>query len=170
VHTTYGEWVRTHPATLVLDINTGHIRDYNPGVAYAEYFGSSALMFPVPDRGGAAEPKAVVYAVRVDGRVTGYPVAELRARGFIEDTIGTLDVIVLATADGSGGRAFARDRRFRAFDDAAGVLTDAAGGGWLLTEDALVGPGGTSLPRLRGHNAFWFALANHAPNARLWQE
>jgi hypothetical protein len=28
---------------------------------------------------------------------------------------------------------------------------------WQLTEDALVGPNGETLPRIAGHLAFWFA-------------
>jgi len=168
VHTTYGEWVTAHPETLVLDINTGHIRDYSPGAAYAEYFGSAALMFPVPDAMGPAGPKAIVVAVRIGREVTGYPITDLAERGYIEDTVGDRSVIVVATADGRGGRVYERDRRFAGYDPRAGALVDAAGATWTVAEDALLGPGGRRLARLPGHNAFWFALANHAPVARLW--
>jgi hypothetical protein len=168
VHTTYGEWVSAHPDTLVLDVTTGHVRDYSPGAAYAEYFGSSALLFPVPEQSGPVEPKAVVYAVRVEGHVVGYPIEELRQRGFIEDTIGREDVVVIATADGSGGRAYERDRSFASASPSDGTIADTSGATWHVTEDALEGPGGRSLERLPGHNAYSFAIVNHARSARIW--
>ena len=38
VTTTWGEWRRRHPGTLVLSLETGHARDYSEGAAYRDYF------------------------------------------------------------------------------------------------------------------------------------
>ncbi len=170
VHTTWDEWFAEHPDTLVLDINTGHARDYGEGVAYARYFASSGLMFPVPDRSGPLAVKDSVYAVRFNGEVVGYPILLLGAEDFLQDEIGGDSVVVFATPDRSGGRAYAAgDQRFVSYDVDSGVATTAAGDRWTATESALVGPSGEQLERLPGHNAFWFALVNHAPRFRLYE-
>ena len=171
VHTTWDEWLAEHPDTLVLDIETGHARDYGEGVAYARYFASSGLMFPVPDRSGPIAVKDSVYAVRLNDQVVGYPILLLGAEDFLQDEIGGDPVVVFATADRSGGRAYAAPPdRVVAYDAEKGVATTEDGSTWQVTESALVGPSGEELERLPGHNAFWFALVNHAPRFRLYEE
>ncbi len=170
VHTTWDEWLAEHPDTLVLDIDTGHYRDYGEGVAYARYFASSGLMFPVPDRSGPIAVKDSVYAVRLHGQVVGYPILLLGKEDFLEDEIGGDAVVVFATADRSGGRAYAAgDQRFVAYDAETGVATATDGTLWVVTEGALLGPSGEEFERLPGHNAFWFALVNHAPSYRIYE-
>ena len=171
VHTTWDEWLAEHPDTLVLDIETGHVRDYGEGVAYSRYFASSGLMFPVPDRSGPLAVKDSVYAVRLNDQVVGYPILLLGERDFLQDEIGGDPVVVFATPDRSGGRAYAAPPgRVVAYDVEAGVATTEDGSTWQVTEGALVGPSGEKLERLPGHNAFWFALVNHAPRFRLYGE
>ncbi len=171
VHTTWDEWLADHPDTLVLDIETGHARDYGEGVAYARYFASSGLMFPVPDRSGPIAVKDSVYAVRLNDQVVGYPVLLLGEKDFLQDEIGGDPVVVFATADRSGGRAYAAPPgRVVAYDVDTGVATTESGAAWQVTEGALIGPSGEELERLPGHNAFWFALVNHAPRFRLYGE
>ncbi|MGI8925310.1 MAG: DUF3179 domain-containing protein [Tepidiformaceae bacterium] len=169
VHTTYGEWLRDHPGTKVLDIETGFQRDYGSGVAYEDYFASPQLMFPAPDRSGPLKVKDVVFAVRVEGELTAYPVNLLASRGFVQDRIGSKGVVVVGTGDGSGGRAFADGGvTFTAADRKAGRLTSQDGREWQVTETALVGSDGTRLERLPGHNSFWFSVINHTSNGRLY--
>ena len=170
VHTTWEEWLAEHPDTLVLDIDTGHFRDYGEGVAYAGYFASSGLMFPVPDRGGPLAVKESVYAVRLNGEVVGYPILLLGEEDFLEDAIGGHPVVVFATADRTGGRAYAAPaERVVAYDAESRVATTESGARWTATEGALVGESGEELARLPGHNAFWFALVNHAPRFRVYE-
>jgi len=49
ITTTWGEWKRRHPETRVLSLETGHVRNYDEGVAYQQYFATDELMFTVPD-------------------------------------------------------------------------------------------------------------------------
>lgn len=169
VHTSYGEWLALHPDTRVLSLDTGHVRDYGPGVAYAEYWASPGPIFPVPGRDGPLAIKDVVYAVRLDGETVGFPVEELTAAGFLVDTVGGTLVVVFRTEDGSGGRAYdAGNVTFASYDHLARVALSADGRRWTLAEDALTGDDGTTLPRLPGHNAFWFAITNHATRGRLY--
>ena len=170
VHTTWEQWLAEHPDTLVLDIDTGFGRNYAEGAAYARYFASSGLMFPVPDRSGPLAVKDSVYAVRLHGQVVGYPILLLGEEDFLEDEIGGVAVVVFATADRSGGRAYAAgDHRFVAYDAETGVATATDGTLWVVTEGALLGPSGEEFERLPGHNAFWFALVNHAPSFRIYE-
>ncbi len=171
VHTTYGEWLRAHPDTTVLDINTGFRRDYGSGVAYADYWATPQLMFPAPDRSGSLEVKDVVYAVRLDGELTAYPIDLVKERGFIHDRVAGREVVVLATADGTGARAYATPGvTLSAFDPATGMARSSDGRLWRLTEPALASEAGVELERLPGHNSFWFAVINHTPNGRLYEE
>ena len=170
VHTTWEEWLAAHPDTRVLDIETGHFRDYREGAAYARYFASSGLMFPVPDRRGPLAVKDSVYAVRHNGEVVAYPILLLGERGFVEDEIGGERAVVFATADRTGGRAYAAGAvRFVSFDADAGAALAEDGARWRLTESALLDGNGAALPRLPGHNSFWFALTNHLSAFRLYE-
>ena len=170
VHTTYDEWLAQHPDTLVLDIETGHFRDYREGVAYGGYFASSGLMFPVPDRSGPLAVKDSVYAVRLNGEVVGYPILLLGEEGFLQDEIGDDRVVVFATPDRTGGRAYAAgEERFVSYDIETGTAVAESGSRWTVTEGVLISDSGEELARLPGHNSFWFALVNHAPSFRLYE-
>jgi hypothetical protein len=146
VHTNWHEWLAMHPDTKVLDINTGFSRDYGSGVAYADYWASSELRFPAPDLSGPLHPKDYVYAVRIEDEVVAYPIATLNERLFVQDAIDGVPVVVIATADESGGRAYgAKGVEFTSADVDAGTLTSADGRAWHLTEDALVSDDGATL-------------------------
>jgi hypothetical protein len=94
----------------------------------------------------------------------------LTERQFVQDEIDGTPVVVVSTADGSGGRAYAAaDMRFKSADPASGTLTGEDGRTWQLTEDALIASDGARLARLPGHNSFWFAIVNHAPRWRLYE-
>ena len=67
ITTTWKEWRRRHPNTLVLSLDTGHSRDYGEGVAYREYFGTDRLMFNVPKVDDRLLNKAEVLALRTAG-------------------------------------------------------------------------------------------------------
>jgi hypothetical protein len=170
VHVTWAEWLADHPDTRVLDIETGFRRDYGPGVAYADYWASPELRFPAPDDQGPLAVKDVVYTLRIEGEAVAYPIDLLAQRGLIEDEIAGRSVVVIATADGNGGRAYEGDAGFTSVDLDNDTLTDGLGRLWRITEDALIAPDGSTLARLPGHNSFWFAVVNHAPIWRLYQE
>ena len=170
VHTTWEEWLAAHPDTKVLDINTGFERDYDPGVAYYDYWTSTQLRFPAPNQEGPLALKTWVYAVRLDNDLVAYPIALLAEKGLIHDSIGDQPILLVATGDGSGGRAYeSGGLQFRPVD-APGELSSSDGRRWRLTEAALVADDGAQLLRLPGHNSFWFAVTNHAPTWRLYQE
>lgn len=171
VHTTWEAWLAEHPDTTVLDINTGHVRDYSPGAAYGDYFGSTRLWFPVPYHDGPLEDKTVVYAVRLGGETVAFPIGELSERGLLQAEVADTDVVVLVTPDLSGGRAYnAAGLTFDSFDRTTGVAVSSDGRRWTATEDALLGDDGIRLARLPGHNSYWFSVINHTENGRIYSE
>lgn len=170
VVTTWGDWYSRHPDSTVLSIETGFMRDYGPGVAYDDYFNSPFTWFNVPVQDDRLAAKDDVFAVRVGEALTAYPIDLLAERVLVHNEVGGLSIVVVATADGEGGRAFeAGDIEFASADPVAGTLTDANGNTWTISEDALIGPEGAMLPRVGGHNAYWFAITNQTDNGQLWE-
>lgn len=170
VVTTWGEWHARHPDTTVLSIETGFARDYGSGVAYNEYFNSPNTWFNVPVADERLAQKDDVYAVRVGEALTAYPIELLAERRLAQDEVGGLPIVVIATADGAGGRSYeSGEVQFESADPAAGTLTDSDGAVWVIREDSLLGPDGEVLPRVGGHNAYWFAITNQTDNGQLWE-
>ena len=166
VLSSWSQWRSRHPETRVLSLDTGFRRDYGPGVAYREYFASPELMFPALVKDRRLRQKDLIFGVRVPGGVKAWPLATLADGAVINDHIGFVDVVVIGDASGRGARAYeGRRRRFAPGASPDEVL--AGGGRWRVTESALVGPGGESLPRLPGHVAYWFAWAGYFENALL---
>ena len=94
----------------------------------------------------------------------------LEQRQLIHDEFAGQKLVVVATADGSGARAFdSGDLEFEVLDLEAGVLRSEDGRSWRITETALVADDGALLSRLPGHNSFWFAVTNHHPDSRLFE-
>lgn len=95
VVTTWGEWKRQHPATTVLDPDTGHLRPYTPGAAYGRYFASTRTMFPVWQRSTLLHDKARVFTLLIDGRPKAYALEAIdRAGGVVNDRFGGRDLVV----------------------------------------------------------------------------
>ena len=167
VTSSYADWLAAHPDTLVLDIETGWIRDYGPGKAYEEYNGSPLLIFGVPEVDDRLPQKSIVFVLTVGDETRAYPVRGLDDEPIIHDTVGGEDVILLATEGGDGARAFAAEG-VRIVASEGGRVTSEDGRSWTVTEAALVADDGTQLERLAGHNSFWFAVVNLAQNGSVW--
>ena len=173
VTTTWREWRRRHPGTTVLDVDTGHERDYGEGVAYRDYFATERLMFTVPEDDGRLANKAEVLALRFPEDVPGRDDATLAidAALLAREPVhrGTLaGVAFVVLTDPSGANRVYRDGGvdFASYDGDATVI-DAGGNAWTLTEDSLTGPDGRRLERLPANRAFWFGWVAAYPDTRL---
>ena len=169
VTTTWGEWRRRHPESLVLSLDTGHERDYGEGVAYKDYFATDRLMFSVPELDYRLRNKDEVLALRFPeaaGEQLAIWVVFLSRNHVYHDTLGGRDFVVLTDQSGAsrvyetGGRRFARW-------DAVSTAWDEDGGEWTVGEDGLAGPAGERLARLPAHRAFWFGWYSQYPETRL---
>ena len=156
VITTWQDWVRQHPDTLVLSIETGYQRDYTPGAAYGEYFASPKTWYPVAKRDNRLPPKEEVYALMVNGEAKAYSLAALRSQRVLNDTLGGESVVLVANSDTGAVRAYLRGpHRFQAAEGTSDKIQTDDGGLWKLTESALVSENsGQRLARLPGHVAY----------------
>ena len=170
VYTTFGDWLEDHPDTFVLDIETGFLRDYRPGAAYANYNASPDPFFAVPLSDDRLRDKAMVYVIQRDGESVAYPVELIAEQGVLHDVIAGLSVALVATRDGLGARAYLNgDLTFLADSPAGDTIESVDGRTWQITEEALIAADGHSLPRIEGHNAFWFGFINQTPDGRLFE-
>ena len=168
VTTTWKEWKRRHPGTLVLSPDTGHQRDYAEGVANREYFATDQLMFGVPKLDPRLPNKAEVLALRFAGTEGQLAIAAdfLRANRVYHGRIGRQGFVVLTDASGAN-RVYESGRSHFESWDGDFQLRERSGGVWRLSEDRLAGPGGETLKRLPAHRAFWFGWYSAYPGTRL---
>lgn len=83
---TWEAWQEKYPDSQILNLNTGHRRDY-VNLPYQDYFDSPATMFPYRQHRGDLQPKAWVAGVQHHGAEKAYPLDALPAGTTIEDTI-----------------------------------------------------------------------------------
>jgi len=160
VVTRWKTWRELHPDTQVLSLDTGHRRDYSPGKPYGDYFNQPAMMFPANVTDWRLQPKDYVFAVRLPEGRKAWPIKAFAGGKVANDEVGGVGVVLIGDAVSETVRAYRReDRRFAAGATPTELVSE--GGKWTLTEDALLGPAGEKLPRMPGHNAFWFAWQNY---------
>ncbi|MDQ3188853.1 MAG: DUF3179 domain-containing protein [Pseudomonadota bacterium] len=169
VTTTWKEWRRRHPNTLVLSLDTGHRRDYGEGSAYREYFGTDRLMFNVPKVDDRLLNKAEVLALRSSGspeEQLAIDAAFLAKTPVYHDRIGREAFVVLTDKSGAN-RVYASGGVDFSNWDGDTVARDQQGRAWQVHEDGLAGPGNQKLARLPAHRAFWFGWYSQYPATRL---
>ena len=169
VTTTWKEWRRRHPDTLVLSLDTGHQRNYGEGAAYHEYFATDRLMFGVPKLDNRLANKADVLALRLGGArpdPLAISAAYLATHPVVQDRVGDTAFVVLTDPSGAN-RVYESGRVVFARWNGADVATDAYGREWKVSEDALSGPPNQKLKRLPAHRAFWFGWYSAYPETRL---
>lgn len=76
-HTSWSDWRRRHPSSLVLSRNTGYTRNYDKD-PYAGYANSKNLYFPVTSTAPSSyHPKEYVLGLATGGSYKAYPFIEL---------------------------------------------------------------------------------------------
>ena len=171
VTTTWKEWRGQHPDTTVLSLETGHVRDYSEGAAYREYFSTDRLMFQVP--GGDArllnKDEVLVVQAPSSARRPLAIAAKFLARNRVYHTDAAGRPLVVVTSPDGANRVFdaGRERFVRA--SGADAVSDAAGGTWRVTEDALVRVDDPAVtrPRVAAQRAFWFGWRAQFPETIL---
>ena len=167
VITTWAKWRAAHPDTQVLSLETGHIRNYDSGFVYREYFASPDLMFPTVTDERRLRQKDYVYGIRVAGGAKAWPLEAFEAEPVINDVVGLTNVVLIGDAKTRTVRAYAR--KGQVFEGNASSVK-GPGGVWRLEEDALYGPVGEQLPRIPGHISYWFAWDGYlAAESELYQ-
>ncbi len=154
--TRWADWLRANPGTKVLSLDTGYDRNYTPGKPYSTYFNSPDLMFPVNVDESRLKAKDYVFALRGTGKEKAWPLALFEKTRVINDTAGVISLTLIGNAKTRTVRAYrTQGQAFEMSDKQDELKLD--GKSWMVTEDALVGPGGKRHHRLPGHIAYWFA-------------
>jgi hypothetical protein len=169
VTTTWGEWRRRHPATRVLSLDTGYLRDYSEGAAYRDYFATQRLIFNVPKLDDRLPNKAEVLAIRVaeaSGLRLAIATSFLDAHPVYHDRVDTVDFVVLTDTSGANRVYDARDLTLASWNG-TDTARGRAGGVWKVSEARLTGPRGETRERLPAHRAFWFGWYAAFPDTRL---
>ena len=169
VTTTWSEWRRRHPETLVLSLDTGHLRDYSEGAAYRDYFATDELMFTVPVLDTRLRNKDEVFTVLLalhPGAPLAISAEFLAATPLHHDAIEGTPLVVLTDASGAN-RAYANeDVTFTRYDGDRSV-EDSSGMIWTMDEHGLTAADGRVLQRIPAQRAFWFGWHAAFPNTRL---
>lgn len=156
----WADWQARHPHTRVLALETGHVRDYSSGAAYARYFASPELMFPTNVDQSKLRQKDFVFALRSSGAEKAWPLKLFEGGAVINDRAGLFDLVLIGDAATRTVRAYRSESL--TFEKTANPQQVRHGGEvWQVTEDALVGPNGRTLARLPGHVAYWFAWSGY---------
>ena len=168
--TTWEEWYAQHPDTKVMDFDTGFVRDYSAGAAYAEYFASPDTMFPVWRRSELLPTKSWVFTQLINDQPKVYPLAVLGDELVVNDSHAGQDLVVIYEDGGHGARAYERAGHTftSASPDTTVVLLDENGFEWQVTENALISSSGQELKRLPGHMAYWFGWFSFYPRTEVY--
>ncbi|MFU8892963.1 MAG: DUF3179 domain-containing protein, partial [Luteolibacter sp.] len=106
-HLTWKAWKAKYPDGEVLSTDTGHRRNYGAR-AYANYFDSPNIMFPVPKHNEALPDKEWVVGVLADdGKAVAFPLAQLEKHPEVKKDGVSLKfdpASRLATATGKDGK------------------------------------------------------------------
>lgn len=168
--TTWEAWYAEHPDTQVMDFDTGFVRDYSVGAAYADYFASPDTMFPVWQRSQALSAKSWVFTQLIGDRPKAYPLSELEEELVVNDTLAGQNLVIILEDGGRGARAYARgEHTFApASIETTTVILDEGDTSWQVTESALIGENSEELPRLPGHMAYWFGWYSFYPQTLIY--
>jgi hypothetical protein len=170
VITTWKEWRTEHPDTRVLDIHTGHRRDYTPGRPYGPYFARPDTMFPVSPRSDRLATKEFVLAVRIGDARKAFPLEAFRQVPVVNDRVGSTPVVVVARPETRSGRAYERGALvFRAGAAPNELIEAGTGAPWRVEEEGLRDPRtGAILPRVGAHVVYWFGWHAFYPDAEVY--
>jgi hypothetical protein len=170
VVTTWKEWRTVHPDTRVLDLRTGHARDYTPGQPYGRYFASPDTMFPVSPRSDRLRTKESVLAVAIGAARKAFPLEVFRKDPIVNDRVGTTNVVVLGIPEVRTGRAYERGAlTFRAGAHPRELVEAGTGARWRVEEERLVEAStGQALPRVGAHVVYWFGWYAFYPDAPVY--
>ena len=151
----WAAWKERNPTTKVLSLRTGYGRDYGSGVVYRDYFASPDLMFPTITDQKRLRQKDYVFGIRTFGGAKAWPIKAFAGGRVINDDVGEKRVVLIGDQGGRTVRAYERGNRVFSSAKNGGVRDNS--GSWTVTEEALIGPDGTTVPRVAGHIAYWFA-------------
>ncbi len=169
VTTTWQEWKKRHPNTTVLSLNTGHLRNYDEGNAYNEYFSTDRLMFNTPFNDARLKNKQEILALRFPAapdQQLAIDTDYLNKHTVYESRIGQQKFVVLTDKTGANRVYDPKGTKFKKYDGES-TVTDKSGQTWAVNESWLEASNGDRLERLPYYRAFWFGWRAAFPETKL---
>lgn len=175
VVTTWEEWERLHPDTLVLKKEPLEESPYEDYFGSERAFGISGGINPDPRLPG----KTIVLGVRLNGSSVAYSLDSAERAAFLNDVVGGVPIVIIH-ATGAGvplvysrrvGEMTIEAARWLESDDGNGpaVLEDLLGNRWdPLSGEAIEGPSaGERLRPVPAFTVYWFVWARFYPDTDL---
>ena len=166
---TWGEWMQSHPDTLVLDEHTGfegRYREVRPGfqTGFTGAFTDDRL-----------PPNSIVVGVEANGSYKAYPTDLILARGgVVDDAVGAMPIVVTFDKAARGGLAYSRvvEDRVLSFEPASAappLMRDAETGSlWDFRGVAVSGPlTGRSLEWVPSFVTQWYGWWIYHPDTEV---
>lgn len=169
VTTTWGEWKKRHPNTSILSLKTGHLRDYDEGVAYKDYFATDDLMFTIPKIDKSLKNKDEILSIRLPGvsdEILAISSKFLKKNPIYHSKIEAVDFTVFTDKTGAHRVYKSVGSKFLNYDGDS-TAEDENGNVWTLHEEHMVNQNEETLERFPSHNAFWFGYKAAFPEAKL---
>jgi hypothetical protein len=175
IQTTWQQWLRLHPDTLVLDKRGNYQWDSYEGY----YVDGSAGILGESNKDNRLPRKELVLGVDREGRAKAYPFPVIANQRVINDFFAGDDVVVTFDQISETGAIFKRTIEGRSLtfhplpntDQGIMLMQDQeTGSTWqAFTGRAIDGPmAGKALARLPSHYSFWFAWSDFHPDTELY--
>jgi Protein of unknown function (DUF3179) len=177
--TTWGEWNKQHPNTLVLKPKPGYAermpfvnKVINQGVSGAAAGPAPSDAFSHDDR---LRPRETVLGLKVGEEAKAFPLSVLRKVRVVNDKVGGTSVVIVHQPASDTTTAFdaqlnGKTLRFRPADQEASKLVDLeTHSSWNAYGLCLSGPlKGSQLKSLILEPEFWFAWSEFHPKTNLY--
>ena len=93
ISTSWEEWKKEHPETLVLSRETGFNHNYDQ-YPYGTYEENDELLFGLKQTNKSLHPKAIVYGLEINGFSKAYTADIFEQQSQIKDIIGSTQIIL----------------------------------------------------------------------------
>ena len=172
LQTTWQQWLKLHPDTLVLDKRGRYQSDSYEGY----YRGGSAGILGESNRDKRLSPKDLVLGVARDGDAKAYPFHSMVNQPIINDFWAGKEILVVFDRISETGAVFERrlgdlSLSFQLVPGDSFLIRDReTNSTWqVLTGRAIDGPlAGEVLTRLTSNYSFWFAWSDFYPDTQLY--
>jgi hypothetical protein len=179
LHTTWNEWKRLHPNTVVLSRETGFDYDYSQFPFQEKYFRykkTEHFMFKVSHQDDRYHPKELMLVVEVGDSSKVYPFSNLKARGAINDWVAQAPIVVFYDTISQTITAFSRKFNGDALDFSAEADSNCVRfkdsmthSSWNFEGMAYEGAcKGKRLDPVRSFKSFWFAWIAFHPETEIY--
>lgn len=178
LETTWSEWRKQHPDTMVLKPLPGYAERMPAENAIINQ-GVSGMAGPAPfptfGHDNRLRPRDTVVGLETGGAVKAYPISALDRVRVVNDRVGGNTIVIVHQPASDATTAFIAEARgkalrFRAVDTEAHRLTDMeTHSTWTAYGECVSGPlKGTHLKRLILEPEFWFSWSEFHPKTELY--